>query len=108
MPETILTQAENHQSIQVSLNDAIVICLPENPTTGYRWTVDQIDQDKLTLQSTHFSLSAAGVGVGGEKTLTFKANQSGIVHLQLKLWREWEGDASIIDRYQISVQIDNG
>lgn len=107
MSHTVLTQADHRTSVEVALNDAIVLRLPENPTTGYRWAVDQIDSDKLLLQSTHFSLLGAGAGASGEKTLTLKATQPGKTHLQLKLWRDWEGDASIIDRYQISIQINS-
>jgi inhibitor of cysteine peptidase len=107
MPHTTLTQADNHRSVEVALGEAIVLRLPENPTTGYRWAVDQIDPDKLLIQATQFSLLGAGAGAGGEKTLTLKANQPGVARLHLKLWREWEGEASIIDRYQIAIQINS-
>ena len=36
-----LTEADNGQSVQVRQGDAIIVRLPENPTTGYRWHIDR-------------------------------------------------------------------
>jgi inhibitor of cysteine peptidase len=108
MPGLIVTQTDNGKSFEVHQGEVIEIRLAENPTTGYRWAIDHVDADFLTLQNSAFSPPpGAGLGGGGERTFTFTATQTGTARIQLKLWREWEGDRSITDRYALTVQIRN-
>jgi inhibitor of cysteine peptidase len=106
-PSTIkLTQTDKGKSITVHPGDEIVITLPENPSTGYSWATDKIDESMLTSQtSTTSSTPGAAIGTGGARTFSFRARQSGTVHLQLKLFRAWQGDSSIIDRFDATIQI---
>jgi inhibitor of cysteine peptidase len=106
MSTITLTQGDKGKSITVHIGDEIIINLPENPTTGYRWAIDKMDATVLVSQNPTFSSTPGGaIGSGGTRTFTFIAKQPGTVHLQLKRWREWQGDSSIIDRYDITVQI---
>ena len=106
MSTITLTQADKGKSITVHPGDEIVIRLPENPTTGYRWAIDQADENILVDQTPAFSPTPGGaIGSGGTRTFTFTAKQPGAVHLQLKLLRAWQGDSSIIDRYDVTIQV---
>lgn len=108
MPDLILTQAHTGQSFSVHPGEVIAIQLKENPTTGYRWAIDISDNAILALQSSDYAvLPGTGIGGGGTRTLTFKAERPGAVRLQLKLCRSWEGDSSIIDRYDVTIQVHN-
>jgi len=50
-------------------------------------------------QSVEYVPSAgAGLGAGGQRVFTFQALQAGTVSLQLKRWRQWEGDPSVTER----------
>jgi inhibitor of cysteine peptidase len=109
LAEFALTQADHGTSVAVAPGDIIVIRLPENPTTGYQWTVEKVDADTLALQRTEFSPApGAGMGSGSGRTLTFQAQKPGTAHIQRKLWRAWAGDASIRDRYHVTIQVQNG
>ena len=102
----MLTQADKGKSITVHIGDEIIINLTENPTTGYRWAIDKIDATVLLAQNPTFSSTPGGaIGSGGTRTFTFIAKQPGTVYLQLKLWREWQGDSSIIERYDVTIQV---
>jgi inhibitor of cysteine peptidase len=104
-----LTQADKSRAITVQPGDEIVITLPENPTTGYCWSIDQTDESVLISQTSTFSSALGGaVGSGGARTFLFIAKQSGTIHLQLKLFRAWLGDSSIIDRFDTTIQIQSG
>jgi inhibitor of cysteine peptidase len=101
-----LTQADKGKSITAHSGDEVIITLPENPTTGYRWAIDQTDATILEAQgSTFSSMPGGGVGNGGTRTFTFTARQPGTAHLQLKLLRAWQGDSSIIDRFDVTIQV---
>ena len=106
MAARTLTQADSGKSIVVAPGDLITIRLPENPTTGYRWAVDKADTAAVSLQNEDFTPPAGGgVGAGGEKTVTFEAKKAGSAEITLKRWRDWEGDASITDRFGVTVQV---
>ena len=106
MSNITLTEADKGKTIAVQQGTEILIRLNENPTTGYRWAIDQSDDTVLPLQSSNFSSSpSAAVGAGGARLFTFTAKQPGTVHLQFKRWREWLGDSSIIERYDVTIQV---
>lgn len=102
-----LTEADNGSTVDVGVGDQIIVTLPENPTTGYLWAVDQVDQAMLTLQASDYvsSDSPGATGSGGQRTFTFVAEQAGATDLQLKNWRDWEGDSSIVERFSLTVRI---
>lgn len=106
MPQVTLTQADNGKSVQVKPGDLIVIHLGENPTTGYRWAVDQINSEVISLVNSDYAQSpGTGIGGGGERTFTFNAVKTGHSLIRLKLWREFQGDSSIIQRFDVTVQV---
>jgi inhibitor of cysteine peptidase len=101
-----LTEADKGKTIDVNQSAEVLFRLKENPTTGYRWAIDQNDDTLLPLRSSNFSsTSDAPVGAGGTRIFTFIAKQPGTVHLQLKLWRAWQGHSSIVERYDVTIQI---
>ncbi len=100
------TQADKGKTVGVHSGTQIIIDVQENPTTGYRWAIDQNNDALLALDSsTYATASSGGVGGGGTRTFTFTAKQPGTVHLQLKLWREWQGNASVTDRYDVTITV---
>lgn len=106
MATITLTKTDKGRTIPAHTGDEIVVNLPENPTTGYRWAIDTADEKLLASEDTTFAAPRSGaVGVGGTRTFTFTVKQSGTVHLQLKQWRSWSGDASINDRYDVTLQV---
>jgi inhibitor of cysteine peptidase len=106
MNTTTLTEADNGKSLKIGLGDAVTIRLKENPTTGYRWAVDRIDNQVLQTEASDFNAgTAGGIGSGGEHTFSFRSKKTGTAGIQFKLWREWEGDRSITDRYSVNIEV---
>ena len=101
MPILILTQTDDGRVFNVQKGDQVVVRLEESPTTGYRWAVEDVDAGILRLQNDDFSPAGSGVGGGGERTLTFIAQNAGTTRIQLKLWRDWEGSNSIRNRFDV-------
>jgi inhibitor of cysteine peptidase len=101
-----LTEADKGKTVQVHTGDQITLQLDENPSTGYLWAIDKTDNAVLALQHSDYTPTPGGaLGSGGTRVFTFIAKNPGTVHLQLKLWRSFEGDSSIIQRYDITIQV---
>ncbi|MDB9419946.1 protease inhibitor I42 family protein [Microcystis aeruginosa CS-563/04] len=101
-----LTRTDNGKSITMQVNDLLVVSLDENPTTGFQWAVDGGGSDLVKLQaSDYIPAIESRVGGGGQRVLTFKAQRAGIDQLRLKLWREWQGEPSIVERFTVTLQV---
>src|SRR5262245_22525929 len=102
-----LSPSDGGQSISVHPGDEILIRLPENPTTGFRWEVDSADPI-VTSVGDEFELGQpATVGSGGTRVLRFRvATSTGIGRLTLKLRQPWEGDASVTDSFSIDLEVE--
>jgi len=106
--EIKLTKANNGESYELHRDDVIVIRLTENPTTGYCWEIEELDNNILALQSSDFFLPEdPQIGEGGMRVFVFKAKTAGSAHIRLKYWREWEGNDSIIDVFDVTTVVKN-
>ena len=106
MTEMILVQGDEGKTFEVRRGDIFSVRLAENPSTGYRWKVDAIDEQIVKLQGTDFSIAPeTGIGGGGMRFVTFKTQSPGTVRVQLKLAREWEPEDAAIDRFEVSIRV---
>jgi len=101
-----LTRADSGSSVQLRVGDVVAVRLAENPSTGFVWSTDSTSGDALRLvESEYLPAADGGVGGAGERSLSFRAVTAGNVELRLKLWRQWEGDKSVVDRFGATVRI---
>jgi inhibitor of cysteine peptidase len=105
-PVLTLTQTDNGKSLTVGRGEKIVLHLHENPTTGFRWALEQADDEIVELVESNYSpRSGSGAGGGGQHSWTFTAQKVGSARIGLKLWRAWEGDKSIIERFTVTIRV---
>jgi inhibitor of cysteine peptidase len=82
------------------------VVLAENPSTGYHWQVEATSSSCLEMVSNEFLASPVpAFGAAGIVVFYFKPIKPGNCKLYLKLWRSWEGDKSIVKRFQIAVSV---
>lgn len=108
MKTHLITQADNEKAVIVHKGDRVTIHLPENPTTGYRWSLDQHDPSKLeTTQKSSFESAGPAAGAGGGRTFNFLARTAGSSDLGLNLRRQWEDPASFQESFRVRVQVED-
>ncbi len=106
MSEVILSKVDNSKTITLRRGQMLILRLDENPTTGYRWSSPIMDEQVLQVKSDDLNLpSNTAIGGGGQRIFTFQANNLGQVKLQLKNWREWTGEQSIVDKFEVTIQV---
>jgi inhibitor of cysteine peptidase len=74
----------------VRVGDDVVLRLPENPTTGYRWTLSTSADDALSLESDTYVPGEAKPGTPGVRVFRLRATAPGTVELRLHRRRRWE------------------
>jgi len=101
-----MTLENDGESLTCRQGDEIAISLDENPTTGFRWAFDALDAAILELIDAEFEGREPIVpGRGGERHFLLRVLQAGSTDLQLKEWREWEGDESVIRRFSLALVV---
>jgi predicted secreted protein len=106
MSKVTLTQADNGRIVEVTQRQTIVICLSEAPATGFRWSLDDVDEDTVVLQSSVYAEAPdSAIGGGGHRVLTFEARRVGTARLQLKLRREWRPPDEAIERFEVTIRV---
>jgi inhibitor of cysteine peptidase len=101
-----LTHLDNGKTVLVRTGDELLLRLDENPTTGYRWVLEGDVHPVLeVLDVQYVQPPATGLGRGGQRVWTLRAKSSGSVGLLLELRRAWEGDKSIVKRFEVTVQV---
>jgi inhibitor of cysteine peptidase len=79
--------------------------LPENPSTGYRWALDAEDSNLVDVTQSEYAPASTAPGAGGEARWTIKARAPGSTTVKLKRWRPWEGDKSVVERYDVTIKV---
>ena len=105
MADLNLTEAQNGGSFAVGVGDSIVITLPENPSTGYRWSTASLDQNLLSQEAHDFHPGGPGVGSGGTVVWRFHGKREGRTRLELKKVRSWEAGAEPVGQFAVSLEI---
>ena len=112
MAEVTLTDAQHGGSFAVRVGDLIVVALPENPATGYRWSAGSLDESLLgqeghDFQVDHEDKKSQGrkVGSGGTVMWRFRAKGEGRTRLELKKIRSWEPSAEPAGQFAVSLEI---
>lgn len=103
----LLTRADENRTAELRVGEVLEIRLAENPSTGFRWAVEESQQRLLGLENTRYVPPEEGgfIGARGQRIFSFIAKQPGAVVLKLKYWRVFEGDASVTERFTVTVQI---
>ena len=98
--------SDQNRTVDVALGDTLLLALPENPTTGHLWALDRPEASPVTVLSSEFSRPQADrMGAPGVRSLRLKPTQAGTLQLRLKRWRPWEGDPSVVERFDLTVQV---
>ena len=105
MADVVVTQRDNGGVVSARVGDDIVLYLAENPTTGYVWAFDALDESTLELEGSEWQASGPGTGTGGDRQWRLGLRQPGTTRVELKRWRPWVGDASVIDRFAVTVEV---
>ena len=86
------------------VGDIISVRLAETAMSGFRWTIDHVDDHVLRPAGDAVDLDAADErGAPTERTLEFEVVGHGLGDVRLKRWREWQGDDSVVERFAVTV-----
>lgn len=96
----ILNENDSGRTVKMEVGEVIIVRLKENPTTGYRWMVEAANG--LEQIGDHF-IAGGAVGAAGVREFQFRPTKVGPYELRIRNWREWEGESSVSDHFDVKV-----
>jgi inhibitor of cysteine peptidase len=106
MPTLTIRRENDGERFEVRIGRSIDFELEENPTTGYLWSIEKLNEDVVKVQHREFvALSGAMIGGGGIRKIQLKAIAVGETPIQLKLLRKWESKDLFIDGCGFTIRV---
>lgn len=106
---TLLVQEQDRCPLELDKGQTLVLTLPSNPTTGFRWVVKDAAPGvlrSLGLEVYNAPEDAGLVGGAGESTWRFSAAQPGDGRLLLVYQRPWETDIAPEQTFDCPVHVE--
>lgn len=102
------TKNDNDKTIEAHVGDTVVIDLPENPTTGYLWTIKTIQgKESVNVNNPTFKVEndPKREGGGGVRTFNLDIRTSGTAAIEITLRRNWEPESAAIDSFKAVIEV---
>lgn len=108
--EVAVSEKDNGQTVTLYKGQTLVVALPENGTTGYRWSVEEYKPSILELQDSTYKPTHSGgglkpVGGGGTKFYNFLAKKVGETALELEYQRPWAETIPAAKQFSLKVLV---
>ncbi|UTW07060.1 protease inhibitor I42 family protein [Pseudomonas benzenivorans] len=108
-PSSLTVQKQNQCPLQLHSGQQLVLILPSNPTTGFRWVIrDGAERVLSSLGPEVYSNpeDAGLVGSAGQSTWLFNAKQPGEGHLLLTYQRPWEVEVAPAKTFDCPIRVE--
>ncbi len=107
VPARVVREADRGETVQLRAGEILEVRLIENPTTGFRWTVERDNEGIVDLVSSVYSPGLPSTpGAGGERVFTFEGKRAGVSRLRLRLSRPWEGESKGSEVFDLTVEVE--
>jgi predicted secreted protein len=83
-------EASDAADAVMPIGEVFEICLSENPTTGFRWSLESPGEPTCTLVKEFFSPNSVTPGSQGTHHWNFKVITSGTSTIGLSYQRHWQ------------------
>jgi predicted secreted protein len=105
MAQLELTESDAGRSYSPSPGDLVVVQLPETPSSGFRWQLDEVDVAVLAPAGDSFRPDGAGLGAAGIRQLRFTVVGPGRTSVRLGLRRGWEAGEPATRRFEVAIHV---
>lgn len=100
-----LNDKNNGETIQLQTGTIIIVALNSNPSTGYDWYIEELDENIVEYKNEiYIPTLPVMIGSPGKKILFFRANETGETDLVLEYYMVLGSDSNI-DSYTIHFDI---
>lgn len=96
---------DSGRSITAKVGDTVVLALPENPTTGFRWHEADLPGSLELAGDSYGPMPEGGIGQQNVRILRLLLRTPGRQSLQLSRMRTWEGPQSSDNHFTLTIDV---
>jgi len=101
-----LKKENDGQQFDLKLGQVIKIELDSNPSTGFIWTIEEINKTCcIRIAESKYSRSSDKLGAPGKQCYVVKAAQCGREELRFIYHRQWEKNIAPIDSFHLIILV---
>lgn len=106
-PSSVVLNDDANCPLSLQRGQTLILTLPSNPTTGYRWTLRDVSAEQLKSLGPEVFSSPQNDLIGGDGTSTwrFEAADSGSGRLYLTYQRPWETDTEPTGLFDCRIEV---
>jgi inhibitor of cysteine peptidase len=101
----VIDQSNVGASLDIPVGQTFELRLEENPSAGFRWTLNDSGMPACALASDSFKQQTATPGHLGEHSWTFKAVAAGDCNISLVYRRAWETTEQAARTFSVHVRV---
>ena len=99
-------ESANDSTVALAPGETLELCLPETPTTGYRWQVIADGSPACAVADTAATAPSSSVpGRSGERCWTVTAMRAGAGAIELERRRSWQSAGEAGDVFRLHVRV---
>jgi predicted secreted protein len=104
IPPTFLNASDNNTTINATAGEFLVVTLEGNPTTGYTWEVEELNEQVLQQVGDIVAVPEADrPGAGGVEIATFEVVGPGNATIKMVNHEPWLTDVEPVDTFTLDV-----
>ncbi|MFD2644650.1 protease inhibitor I42 family protein [Pseudomonas japonica] len=106
--EPVVVEAQSQCPVHLAVGQALTLSLPSNPSTGYRWLLQNPANAVLTPLGPEVYSSADSdgtVGSAGQSTWRLRASQAGSGHLLLVYQQPWAPEEKPARTFDCDIEV---
>lgn len=97
---------DNGNTIEMKRGETLILSINGNPTTGYIWEIESVDQNILQSEGeADYKSDSTLTGSGGTYKFKFTALNPGTTTLKLKYWRTFEPENPPVETFEVKVVV---
>jgi inhibitor of cysteine peptidase len=106
-PSSVVLNDDANCPLSLQRGQTLILTLPSNPTTGYRWTLRDVSAEQLKSLGPEVFSSPQNEVIGGDgaSTWRFEAADSGSGRLYLTYQRPWETDTEPAGLFDCRIEV---
>lgn len=100
---TSLSESDNGKTVELRVADKLDVTLTENPSTGFTWEIDTIDQTIIKQSGDSEFTPGTGIGASGKRTFHFEAIATGQSDLKLVYHRPFDTTSPPNSTFEVTI-----
>ncbi|MGE5443748.1 MAG: protease inhibitor I42 family protein [Ignavibacteriales bacterium] len=100
-----INESSDGQEITLPIDQMLEICLRENPTTGFRWSLEAKGEPACVFVKDFFESVSDAPGRGGNHHWQFQTARVGLGTIELSYLRSWEKEKAPAQTFTLRVRV---